>query len=364
MFELDQDIAQEIVDRAMAILPCNVNVMDSQGLILGSGEHDRVNMRHEGAQLVLNNNRSVEIDAAAAVTLRGVQCGVNLPLCLDGRVIGVIGVSGDPSAVRTYAELVKMTAEMLVEQRFDQQHRKWLAERNSSLVQSILFDARLVGRTLVEAQRVGLKPEVCRTPVLLEFSNSVTLSEVSVWLLRHYQDSWCIEFQDHALICCAPLSTDMLSIKLPGELRSQGWGPERVVFGPSKINASRLRQSVQQMIDLASFARAKLPNQVELDLHTLRIPASLWRYREDDGIADLLSPFARLVQADTNGQLRKTLRVWFENACDGQACSEALHIHRNSLRNRLDRIASCSGLDPGKPDGMLTLYLGLMLAPD
>ena len=31
MFELDHDLAQDIVDRAMAILPYNVNVMDSQG---------------------------------------------------------------------------------------------------------------------------------------------------------------------------------------------------------------------------------------------------------------------------------------------------------------------------------------------
>ncbi len=36
MFELDHALAQEIVDRTMAILPHNVNVMDSQGLILGS----------------------------------------------------------------------------------------------------------------------------------------------------------------------------------------------------------------------------------------------------------------------------------------------------------------------------------------
>ena len=36
MFELDHDLAQDIVDRTMAILPYNVNVMDSQGLILGS----------------------------------------------------------------------------------------------------------------------------------------------------------------------------------------------------------------------------------------------------------------------------------------------------------------------------------------
>ena len=53
MFELDHDLSQDIVDRAMAILPYNVNVMDSQGLILGSGERERINTRHEGAQQVL-----------------------------------------------------------------------------------------------------------------------------------------------------------------------------------------------------------------------------------------------------------------------------------------------------------------------
>jgi carbohydrate diacid regulator len=114
MFELDHDLAQDIVDRAMAILPCNVNVMDSQGLILGSGEPERINTRHEGAQLVLANGRVVEIDAPTAKHLKGVQPGINLPLMLDQRLIGVLGITGEPEQLRTYAELVRMTAEMLV----------------------------------------------------------------------------------------------------------------------------------------------------------------------------------------------------------------------------------------------------------
>ena len=114
MFELDHDLAQDIVDRAMAILPCNVNVMDSQGLILGSGEPERINTRHEGAQLVLANGRVVELDVDAAKCLKGVQPGVNLPLMLDGRLIGVLGLTGEPQQLRTYGELVRMTAEMLL----------------------------------------------------------------------------------------------------------------------------------------------------------------------------------------------------------------------------------------------------------
>lgn len=364
MFELDQDIAQEIVDQAMSILPHNVNVMDGQGLILGSGEPGRVLTRHEGAVLVLTGNRAVEIDAAAAKSMRGVECGVNLPLSIDGRVIGVVGVSGDPEQVRTYAGLVKMTAQMLLDQRFDREHRQWMVERNSSVVKSILFDPQLAGRTLVEAQRLGLNSQRPRSPVLIQFSSAGDQAAALPWLLRRYADSWCVDAPDLALVFCPPVAVDGLRKRLTAELVAQGRVPARVVFGPSLIPADALRPAVQRLTDLLSFATTKLPDLRELDVHTLRIPAALWRYRADESITDLLAPFELLVQADGNGVLRKTLRTWFENACDGHVCSEVLAIHRNSLRKRMDRIAVVTGLDPTRPDGMLTLYLGLMLSQD
>ncbi len=141
MFELDHDLAQDIVDRAMAILPYNVNVMDNQGLILGSGERERVNTRHEGAQLVLANGRVVEIDEHTAMHLKGVQPGINLPLMLDQRLIGVLGITGEPAQLRTYAELVRMTAEMLVGQRNQQAEQQWRRQRCDDLLALLLGDA-------------------------------------------------------------------------------------------------------------------------------------------------------------------------------------------------------------------------------
>ena len=73
MFALDHALAQDIVDRAMAILPCNVNVMDYLGIIIGSGEAERLYTRHEGAQLVLANRRVVEIDSHTAHTPNGIE---------------------------------------------------------------------------------------------------------------------------------------------------------------------------------------------------------------------------------------------------------------------------------------------------
>ncbi|WVM90882.1 sugar diacid recognition domain-containing protein [Halopseudomonas pachastrellae] len=49
--------------------------------------------------------------------LAGVKPGINLPLLHAGRLVGVLGITGDPEQVRPFAELLRMTAEMLVEQR-------------------------------------------------------------------------------------------------------------------------------------------------------------------------------------------------------------------------------------------------------
>lgn len=168
MFELDHELAQDIVDRTMAILPYNVNVMDNQGLILGSGEPERINTRHEGAQLVLANGRVVEIDGQTAKHLKGVLPGINLPLMHDQRLIGVLGITGEPDGLRTYAELVRMTAEMLVSQRHQQAELQWRRQRCDDLLALLLADTGDSPRLVDEAQQLGLKPQLARTPYLFE----------------------------------------------------------------------------------------------------------------------------------------------------------------------------------------------------
>ena len=182
MFELDHDLAQDIVDRTMAILPHNVNVMDSQGLILGSGEPERINTRHEGAQLVLANGRVVEIDGQTAKHLKGVQPGINLPLMHDQRLIGVLGITGEPEGLRTYAELVRMTAEMLVSHRHQQAEQQWRRQRCDDLLALLLADTGDSPRLVDEAQQLGLKPQLPRTPYLFELGPGQSAEALAAWL--------------------------------------------------------------------------------------------------------------------------------------------------------------------------------------
>ncbi|MYO23032.1 XRE family transcriptional regulator, partial [Salmonella enterica subsp. enterica serovar 4,12:i:-] len=59
---LDESTARLIVRRAMSIIDYPVNVMDSHGVIIASGDPQRLMERHEGALLALAESRVVEID--------------------------------------------------------------------------------------------------------------------------------------------------------------------------------------------------------------------------------------------------------------------------------------------------------------
>jgi len=115
-YDFDPRLAQDIVDRTMGIIDSNVNVMDGRGRIIGSGTPERLGELHEGALLVITQGRIVDIDDAMTRHLHGVRPGVNLPLHIDGTIVGVVGLTGDPSTLRKYGELVCMTAEMMLQQ--------------------------------------------------------------------------------------------------------------------------------------------------------------------------------------------------------------------------------------------------------
>lgn len=366
MFELDHELAQDIVTRAMAILPYNVNVMDSQGLILASGEPSRIHTRHEGAQLVLSNARAVAIDQQAAVCLKGVQAGINLPLLFDQRLIGVLGITGDPEQVRLYAELLRMTAEMLVAQRHQQAEQQWRRQRSNNLLALLLEEGGELPRLLDEARLLGLKPHLARTPWLFELAEGQQAERLAETLLIRYPDSWCIPLATGSLLWClpTPILNDQAQSQLLERIEAQGWKILRVAIGELAEHVEGLRRACRRVRDLIAYGRAIHPRRQILKLSCHRLPTLLWRYRDDEAVDELLRPLQRLKLRDSSGQLLNTLRIWCEHHGQSQACANTLGMHRNSLRYRLERIADLSGIDPLQLDGLLMLYLGIQLLPD
>lgn len=351
MFALDRALAQDIVDRAMAILPHNVNVMDYLGIIIGSGDPERISTRHEGAQQVLASRQTVEIDSDAASRLGGVKPGVNLPLMLDHQLVGVLGITGDPERVRVYGELVKMTAEMLMEQRRQQTDRQWRQQRSEQLLARLLW-GDCPDSLVDEARQLGLQPQLPRQALLLQLSEPLELHHPLIARLHaRYPHSWCCLREPTLLYCCHPAERD------PGfgHWLEQDWPIRRLAYAELSPDLADLRQACAALHESLDYASQIRPTQRLLPLQSLRLPLLFWRHRQDwlaQGIAETVAPLHE------QPALLDTLDRWFEHSGESQVCAEALGIHRNSLRYRLDKIAELTGCDPYRTHDLLRLYLG------
>lgn len=99
MFQLSEKQAQEIVDKMMTDIPYNINIMNHEGIIIGSGTRERVGTVHQGAVKALATGTMVEVWQDG----RFEKKGTNEPIVIAGSRVGVIGISGNPDEVRPFA---------------------------------------------------------------------------------------------------------------------------------------------------------------------------------------------------------------------------------------------------------------------
>jgi len=113
-----RQLAQDIVDKTMSILGKNINIMDEKGVIIGSGDKSRLNQFHEGAAQVIKEGKKLEIYSKDINHLVGAKPGINLPIEHNNKIIGVVGITGEPNEVSPFGEVIKMTVEMMLQQEF------------------------------------------------------------------------------------------------------------------------------------------------------------------------------------------------------------------------------------------------------
>lgn len=105
--QLSHELAQAIVMRTQPTLGLNVNIMDERGVIIGSGNPDRLFSFHAGARQVLATGEPLTLTPEDAARFPGSQAGVNLPVRLQGKVVGVVGITGLPEQVAGYGRLLQ-----------------------------------------------------------------------------------------------------------------------------------------------------------------------------------------------------------------------------------------------------------------
>ncbi|WP_423840048.1 helix-turn-helix domain-containing protein [Vibrio mytili] len=378
--QLNEAIANQIVKRTMKIIPHSINVMDDKGRIIGSGDRTRLHQKHEGAVLAINECRVVDIDEATALHLKGVKPGINFPIIYLERIIGVIGISGNPDQIRHYGELVKMTAELIVEQAALMSQVEWNKRHREELVLQLIRGARLNDNQLTTiAERLGLdltQPRIAAVVKVIPDKNH-TFSLEHLQQLVHL-----LEYPERDnLVGILSVSKNEVVVLKPISLTDDGWSKQ--------VETKRINQLLRRVKKLSNFSikialgeyfsgvdgLTKSYETAQLTMQLIRNQPGEVFFYQDHKLPGLMSsileepwkaeqlrqPYDLLKKYDTKGVLIRTVSEYFIQNCDACQTCQTLHIHRNTLRYRLEKTEQITSLKINNLNDKLQLYLAITL---
>lgn len=377
---IDARLATEIVVRTVEVMPFDVNVMDAHGVILASSDAARVGEIHAGAQLALARARAVEIDAAMATNLSGARPGINLPLSVRGKVCGVIGVTGEPDAVRGFGELLRVTAELILEREQLTVELRRNARHREEFVLQLLRRTAAAAELEAWADRLGIDMRLAHAAIVCRLSGVDTEPEAGVGQIEAMQSQLAQEWPQ--LLSAKTSYRELVMFDavdaragrdgvlathagkrlaaLEGTLRKVATQPFSLALGIALDGIDGFERSYQCALATLRVGAARTPQRAAYSYYDFVLPVLLSALSQGWQARQLRLPLTRLLARERrSGALLDTLKAWYAHDGHPSATAQALGIHRNTLDYRLQQIRDATGLDLGAIDDRLWLYIAL-----
>lgn len=368
--------AQQIVEEIGKVVHQNINLMNESGTIVASNDHSRIGSFHQGAyQIVTEHLPELYITPELERTMPMVRQGINLPIEVDGRVEGVVGITGAYEEVIQYGQIVKKMAEILVRERIAMDEQRLdLRVRSRFLEDWILSDG--LDRPQSLSQRgfaLGIDIRLPRRCMVVSIRNRT-----------HYTNS---------------LEGQQLMEAVEQQV-------ERFLAGHSQLilrNAARQilllpKQSTQALEELGRALVGDILTRFQIqmiigidgqqgDVHGAYLQANrAWRVANHSRspiisyeslnteliLDDISQPakqqyVAKIFENCTASRIREyipMLEAWFDADGSLTKAAQTLFIHKNTLQYRLKSLAQDTGLDVRKCNQAPALYLATLFYRD
>ncbi|WP_298023347.1 sugar diacid recognition domain-containing protein [uncultured Dysosmobacter sp.] len=368
--------AQSIVNEMKAAIHRDINIMDGDGVILASTNPARQGQLHQGALRIIREGLP-SLVIRHDIPEQGVQQGINLPITINGRLEGVIGITGDPEEVSAFGDIIKRMTEIMLESIQRQEQQELLEKAKSLFVENWLFsDAPDWGELETRGRLLGLDINAPYAVALLGLEEADTgkksrteeLSEMRSGLILGMIRS---RMQGQPANFCAVIRSKII-VLLCGASRNEAFMTVRDIcqniesyhglrtnagisdssMAPVDIRRCYLEAKTAQAVAAqSSDRRVVFYDQVSLEFIVQSIPPSIRQ--------DLNKLIFSACTPQEQREFTQTIWTYFEWDGDIQKCAGHLFIHRNTFQYRMDRIKRKTGYDLKVPKDALLLYLTL-----
>lgn len=340
---LSGELAQRIIDLTSPSIPHNVNIMDATGLIIAAVDQQRVGTMHQGARVVLERGEAYRVYAADARA--GIQPGVNLPFRSGNRVLGVVGVTGDPAEVEHVARVLRVTVELTVAMEADQSFAEQRRSRDRDFLARLVHDPGAVESGSLDRE-LGQLPAPWRLSAFVA-RDSVRRSASPMRLLSDIESElpttprrWAV-FEGALWV-------------LGGEARISDATEQRDF-------AAIVTPPMHQSADLGMAARTMLA----LVRHPYLLGERKAQWRTDELVTEALIASADARDAAVfaaplrraNRIHRETLSAYLDANGNISDMARRVGAHRNSINRRLHSLHEVTGFDVRTSGGQVALAI-------
>ena len=354
---VSKKIAQSIVDTIKEFCGYDINFIDTDGFIFASTDMNRIGDYHEIGKRVADTGETLEVYKEDDYT--GTQPGINAPFYYEGRVMAVIGITGDPDKVRQYSELAGRVTFLIFKENEYTSQSIGLQTTTNYMIRSLIYGEPINKnhfRDFMASRELPLNQNY-RTAVIQTNSryNPANLSfierdivdainEIPMSMHRfQYPNEYVIIFEYTS--CKTAYRTLQRLLEKYNEIITIAIGSEETLLHQN-------RSYEAAMLSLKCSSQTKNVAVYE-DFDIELLLGSL-----DEEVS---SRYIRKVASCLSEEDLNILKVYYDSNMSLKEASEKLFIHKNTLQYKLDKINTKSSYNPRDFRDANILYMALQL---
>lgn len=361
--DLSIQSVQQVALEIGSIVHQNINIMDEQGYIIASTDPKRVNNFHEVARKIIAEHLS-EYYVTPEMATPSMRPGLNLPISVDGRTIGVVGITGPYDQIFNYGQIVKKMTEILVRESYRKEQERLDKKIKSRFLEDwILGDGLERGQGFVE-RGIGLHLDITipRRAMVLRIVNFQRLAGTSEGqeiiekteqavrrIIGRERDGVCMHLTTKQVCLVLPRS-DAGMIRL-AEQTAAGVREELGVGllagidsgaeGTANVKAAYLRANKASHACRAPDRRVVLYSQINMEIFLEDVPDRLKK-----------EYLQKVFKGCGQEEIRRwvaVLEAYFSAEGSIRLAAEKLYIHKNTLQYKLKKLREITGYDVRLP---------------
>lgn len=364
-------LAQEIATEIGAIIGLHVLITDDAGVIIGSGDAGRLGALHSPSIDVMATREPATTTARQARALPTVKAGITWPIIIAGKAVGTVGLTGSPGTVRRFGLIVQRQIEILIRESEVLHSRLVREQALRDLVRDVAFfdaDAMVPAALMSRAAELGVDLRLPRMAIVVDLPPSVrSTREPSLpRLVREVFDSPQDVVTELTAGRAAVLhhmreDPETACVRLVELVRRWYGSPVWVGIGQPAGDVTGLHESYQDASAAARLGPTHGAPNCVFPIGRLRVHQLL-----DSTGHRARARFVESLVGPLRGQpgwpeTRRTLVAWASSGFNLVHAAERLHIHRNTLIYRLDKISQECGQQVRDPFTGVALFLACLL---